>query len=252
MPRIARHECDRCGFRLPSGWGGVTYAVDVNGARVTCPHPGEFHTIFQVTGMRYAAATTAGRVGFGSDCVCTTCLEQFRLDLDRDRRACLKCGSTAVRSVREAIDQECPKCRSGVIRAGPLIRPPLDDDWQSLPMPSVVKELAAYELAGQLPGTLRCLYNHIGALDVRKMTYALLNLLEQWTGGRRPPRTSIPLDRDLFWCAGLSDVLVEVPELARLICIDADEIHIAPALTADERRGISNYLRATRAHEVWC
>ena len=118
MPPINRYTCNECGLELPAGWGVYTYAVDDRGERVTCPHPGEFQTIREVTGMDYAEARAAGRMGYAQHCICGRCLQQFDLDLDRDARVCPGCSSPDVRSLRESVGKRCPQCKVGLIEEG--------------------------------------------------------------------------------------------------------------------------------------
>jgi hypothetical protein len=105
-----------CEFHFPSGWGGYTYVTDLNGNRIICPHPLEDERIRKVLGEEASWELIQERTGFNSDCVCLECLTQFNLDLDRDPRICIKCRSGNVRTLNELIDQQCPKCKKGMIR----------------------------------------------------------------------------------------------------------------------------------------
>lgn len=146
MPEINEYKCNECGFSLPSGWGGYTYVLDENGARILCPHPAESETVSRVLGESVGYEAAAERVGFNSHCVCRSCLEQCDLDLDDwsalrgalwlrlgfgeeieadqslyedwptrvpDERRCPSCGSTDVRTVSEMVRERCPKCGIG-------------------------------------------------------------------------------------------------------------------------------------------
>jgi len=114
MPSINITKCRKCGVAFPSGWGGYTYALAEDGRRIDCPHPGEFRRAEEITGMEWEEARAAGRIGFGSYCMCFTCGHQFELDLDRDIKRCPKCAALDVRSARGALACECPHCHSGV------------------------------------------------------------------------------------------------------------------------------------------
>jgi DNA-directed RNA polymerase subunit RPC12/RpoP len=152
MPLINKYRCDRCDLTLPTGWGGNMYVTDRKGKRIVCPHPGEWRTVERVIKESYPehseeleglwdmaaivrrirarvlAALTAcprpfdiglfidSRIGFNAHCLCYACLNQFKIDLKRDRRKCPSCGSRDVRSVRESVGRKCPKCREGRIR----------------------------------------------------------------------------------------------------------------------------------------
>lgn len=115
MPLISRFKCNRCDFAFPSGWGGYTYAIDGEGRRVVCGHPGESQAVSRVTGLSWVDAEAAGRVGRAWYCACFDCCAQFDLDLDRDIKQCPQCRSLRVKSAYGAIALPCPKCRLGQI-----------------------------------------------------------------------------------------------------------------------------------------
>lgn len=142
MPPLISYKCSDCDFCMPSSWEGGMYAVDGEGQRVRCCHPGELATAAEVLGitvaqledaMRYEddPAASAGhppparellelvkaRVGYEVALVCFDCLATLTLDLKRDGRRCSQCGSSALHSGGSAIGKACPKCRVGVIRA---------------------------------------------------------------------------------------------------------------------------------------
>lgn len=152
MPKIDDYRCDRCGFSLPTGWGGTEYVIDELGERIVCPHPAEqakaisvisksipdFPEQLRQTRTRFYRqhfqvqtwlarlqhrdppvnpwTILDERMGFNSDVVCRHCLEQFELDVKRDSRNCPKCGGLDVRTVGELINGACPDCWLGVIR----------------------------------------------------------------------------------------------------------------------------------------
>lgn len=142
MPPINRYHCDECDFEMAQGWGGQMYVVaDVcpfcgetlrrtndycsgcgtlvetidagESERVVCPHPGEDRTVRAVLGDDVSEEKYESRTGFSSNCVCTDCLEQFKLDVERDERRCPECGSDAVRTEQELVGDRCPKCEDG-------------------------------------------------------------------------------------------------------------------------------------------
>lgn len=145
MPEIKEVYCDKCGIKLPPGWGGMFYVTSSLGERYICPHPGEFEYVAQILNfsdddrklydnfflnifkkpkwwwsaskkehqMRIKEAFDK-RTGFLSDCICETCLEVTSLDLDKDKRQCPKCGSKKVMSVIELRGKSCFRCVSGM------------------------------------------------------------------------------------------------------------------------------------------
>ena len=62
MPPINDFKCDKCGFQLPSGWGGYMYVTDQTGKRIVCPHPCEFATVSQVLGANAPRELTSTRM----------------------------------------------------------------------------------------------------------------------------------------------------------------------------------------------
>ena len=259
MPEINRFACDECDFELPVGWGGYCYVTDANGERIVCPHPSEAHTITRVTGMSFGEAMDAGRVGFSSDCVCLTCLRQFPLDLKRDQRVCTGCSSGDVRATSELVDQPCPKCKRGTIKAGSLIRWQLDPDRGSLPVPQVVRDLVAYEKSRQVPASLRQTYEALQRIPgIERDTFPTISvhLLGWWEGDAfgedQEPRPSPgPYDLKWPWVQGFRLVVEGTPELHRLIRWDNGHWYFRDAITADERRGIKNYVREHWQPPVW-
>ena len=134
MPPINQYKCEKCGFALPSGWGGYMYVIDDSGNRIPCPHPGEMRTVVEVLGRGASREKITARTGYNSDCVCLKCLSQFTLDIGdeeivesswryfygatkrRDRRRCPECGSGWVRTVLELVGGKCPECGRGTIK----------------------------------------------------------------------------------------------------------------------------------------
>lgn len=116
MPPINAYRCDKCGFSLPSGWGRYMYVTDETGKRVICPHPNEFDTMRRVLGAEAPWELIEQRRGFNSFCLCLDCLSVLEIDLKRDARACSKCKSNHVASLRELIGKLCPKCKNGTFQ----------------------------------------------------------------------------------------------------------------------------------------
>ena len=115
MPAIYTFGCSKCDFSLPFGWGGIMYVIDDDGKRIICKHPGEHGTVYSVIGDDATDEEYRARTGFLSDCFCPECLNQFKLDLKRDARACVKCNSTKLKSVKESVGTPCPICADGII-----------------------------------------------------------------------------------------------------------------------------------------
>ena len=93
------------------------YVVDPQGERIHCPHPLEFYTIEEVTGLGFNEAVDKGLCGYLSDFICCECLEQFSLDIKRDILHCPSCTSAETISVNEIVGKKCPKCGDGTIVA---------------------------------------------------------------------------------------------------------------------------------------
>ena len=132
MPPINDYKCNKCGYSLPSGWGGYMYIIDNSGKRIVCPHPEEMWTVFKVLEENDSMEVIEARTGFNSYCVCLICLRQFELDIGddekaeswryfyratigRDERKCPYCKSPSVKTVFELIGEPCPKCKEGMI-----------------------------------------------------------------------------------------------------------------------------------------
>jgi hypothetical protein len=96
------------------------YVLDDQGERIECPHPLEFHIVSEVLGKDATQELIDKRTGFNSHCVCSECLEQFELDLDTDQHVCPACNSRDVKSTRELVGSNCPKCPQGKIAEEPL------------------------------------------------------------------------------------------------------------------------------------
>lgn len=254
MPVISRYSCNECDFELPSGWGGYTYAVDNLGQRVVCPHPGEFHTIHEVTGLGYTEARDAGRVGFAQHCICTECLMQFDLDLERDALACPECSSPQVRSLRELIGKECPRCKVGLIEEGPLVRWKLDPDWERLPVPQVVKDLTEFAEQRRVPPALQQAAEIANSFGEHNFFTVAVRLLGWWEGDYfskdQEQKDSAEMQRQWTWCKALPAILEATPALAELVVIRSGRCWFAKEVLLDVRRGIKNYLRKHRTHVV--
>ena len=121
MPELLAYTCTACDFSLPCSWSGGMYAIDAQGHRVRCLHPGEFETAAEVLGLsfdelsralqresvepttvaptaeqeraREQAALVATRFGFTVECYCFNCGVQAEVDSQPGRRACPSCGS---------------------------------------------------------------------------------------------------------------------------------------------------------------
>lgn len=253
MPPIRRYSCKHCGFELPSGWGGYTYAVDDKGIRVVCPHPGEVSTISAVTGLDYAKASDAGRVGFAQFCVCLECLKQFDLDLKRDAVVCHACASTRVRSLRQLIGQPCPKCKTGQIEEGLLARWPLDPDWERLPVPQIVTDLVRFAEQRQVPASLERAAEIANGFGDHTFSVLTDRLLDWWQGhysGNQDDSTKMRSGRT--WCEALPKVLEATRALGKLIVINDGRCWFAKGVSPDLRRGIKNYVRKHRTtFDLW-
>jgi hypothetical protein len=131
MPPINDFKCTDCDFAMPMGSGGYLYVNSNQGEKIVCPHPVEAYTIAKVLGIDegdilgfpwFPLSESSPinllkeRVGFNSHCVCLDCLAQFDLDVEKEDRACPKCGSEKIRTEMEMVGFECPACKVGTIQ----------------------------------------------------------------------------------------------------------------------------------------
>ena len=255
---IRRHECNECGVAFPTGWGGYTYAVDDDGHRVVCPHPCEMDELFRVTGMTYAEATAAGRLGYAKHCIREDCLHQFDLDWDRDAHQCPACASNRIATLRNLIGKKCPRCKVGLIEAISPIQWKLDPDWEQLPVPELVKDLVAYENNREVPESLRETLETCIRIDKAGLITFTNWMLGWWEGeyfgealgSGTEQHDSLKMNKDWTWCTVIRELLPRTPALAELVVIHNNHCWFAPGVTADTRRGMKNYIRKYRRHEL--
>ena len=267
------YECNECDFTFPLGGTAVMYATDDQGERHPCLHPGEDYTIFRYTGLSFTEAEAAGRIGSMQHCVCMECLAQFDLDADRDPLVCPGCSSNAVEFEKNLIDNQCPSCRKGKIEQTSPFRMKPDPDWESLPVPEIVKDMVEYLNrdreqpleTNNIPVSLK-IASHIdqkyGSGEFSTIVYELCSW---WQGnflGSTPEeqdqKDSMELNMRWGWCKALPDVLDAVPALAELVTVRS--VQTAPAFSKslvvhshrclfqasvdpETRRGIKNYVR---------
>lgn len=256
MPPIKRYACNQCDFELPSGWGGYTYAVDNQGHRVVCPHPGEFGAVSKVTGLNYTEADAAGRVGFAQYCACLGCLKQFDLDLKRDAVICPACHGYQVRSLRQLIGQSCPNCKTGLIEEGSVVHWKLDPDWEQLPVPQIVKDLTEFANRSRVPSSLQSTSHAVAERFDEPLLlfwYVALRLLDWWEGDYfsrdQDQKESAELRGKLH--DTLQVVLPATPALDELVVLRDGWWWFAEDVGPDVRRGIKNYIRKNRIHVMW-
>lgn len=253
MPIISRYHCGTCDFELPSGLGGYTYAVDDHGRRVVCAHPREGSAVREVTGLDYGAARDAGRAGYAKYCVCLECLKQFDLDFDRDVVVCPACASVRVRSVRQLVGQPCPQCTTGRIEEESSFKRPLDPDWEQLPVPQIVKDLVQFGEERKVSGTLERaaeIANRLGKYNFVVLTNRLLDWWEGPFFSKNPVHDSAQMQSQWSWCQALPQVLAATPELAVLIVVGDGRCRFSVDVSPDLRRGIRNYVRKHRMHNL--
>lgn len=53
MPPINKYKCNKCGFSLPSGWGGFLFVENDKGQRFECVHPAERDSIEEILGRNF-------------------------------------------------------------------------------------------------------------------------------------------------------------------------------------------------------
>ena len=113
MPSIDNYKCTNCDFEMPQGWGTYFYAIDPNGIRIRCSHPGEVRKSEEITGLPYREAKKKNLLGVISFCICIDCLNIQELDLDRDPIKCKNCESLNIVSQNKLVGKLCPKCQKG-------------------------------------------------------------------------------------------------------------------------------------------
>jgi hypothetical protein len=257
MPLIERFGCNQCEFQFPTGWGGYLYATDAHGARIVCPHPGEFEAAEEITGMSYEDAGSAGRVGAARHAVCLRCLQQFDIDLEKDARSCPACKSPEIRTAADAVGQPCPACKLGTVERGSP-QPPLDADWEQLPVPRIVKDLVSFDNSRETPESLKVGYELAESVSEGSFTAIAALLLSWWEellwleSRSDEPDESIPMRPEWRWSQALPGVLAATPELARLVVVEKARCRFAPDLSEDVRRGMKNYCRKHRDHRIQC
>lgn len=132
MPAMFVSQCNKCGFKTSMSSGGYMYALDENGNKVICPHPGEASVMSKVLEIPREEATIfilgkyeklsketkekiRARLGRNFQHICLDCLAEVFLDKKRDEIKCDKCGSTNLKYVADLTGQSCPKCKEGTI-----------------------------------------------------------------------------------------------------------------------------------------
>lgn len=260
MPVIYSFGCDSCDFTMPGGWGNYCYAVDANGKRVVCGHPGEDQDIKRITGLNYSDAIKAGVAGYADYCVCLECLKQFELDLEKDQLACPECGSQQVRALIQLTGHQCPKCKNGVFGPRSLCPWKLDPDWEQLPVPNIVKEILDYFDRYEVSDSFKTLADTVSAAggDLWTASIFLLKWWEGEFGAPDPePKNFYPLNVQPGRAEGrttksLRIALANSSELADLVVIEGDRWSFASGVTDEVKRGIKNYVRKYRSHVAMC
>lgn len=122
------HRCNFCGFILDESTGGYLYLQNNMGERIPLRDHGEREIIAQMLRAEEESLSDFNavdasqsalidlmeeRVGYLTSCVCIDCLEQFGLDLRKDKIECPHCKSENVWTLLEMTDKRCPKCKSG-------------------------------------------------------------------------------------------------------------------------------------------
>lgn len=252
MPMIFAHVCNDCDFELPTGWGGHTYAVDDQGRRVVCGHPGEDREVVRVTGLSWDEAIKARRTGFANDCVCFSCLSQFQLDMEHDKIVCPTCASSEVRTINQIIGQNCPRCKKGIIERVSPVRWQLDSGWEQLPVPQVVKDLVEYGNSHSISPSLSKAVRLVDSARSDYFSLAVSKLLEWWEGDNLDEEQKDFMEATPKMSDLVSVIMSACPPLAELITIQHTRLLFAEGIDADVLRGIKNYIRKHRFHRVMC
>jgi len=216
--------------------------------------PREGRAIQRITGLDYGEARLAARTGYASDCVCLSCLHQFELDLDRDARVCPKCAAAQVSTLRELVGQSCPKCKIGVFEESSPIQWKLDPDWETLPVPQIVKDLLQFEEDREVPASLQKAAEAASGIESNSLIYVALDLLGWWEGNyltrKKEQKPSVEMNPQWTWCKALPAVLLVTPALAELVVIRDSRCWFTESTSDDVKRGIKNYIRKHRKHIV--
>ena len=273
MPYIYRYGCSECEFAFPMVLA-VLYAIDDQGERHVCQHPGENMAVSRFTGLSYDEAEAAGRIGYMQHCVCMECLAQFDLDTECDPIVCPRCSSSAVESAVNLLDKQCPSCRKGKIEESSPFRMKPDPDWESLPVPEIVKDMVEYLNSRDkerrldthnAPDSLKIasqIDKNYGYGEFSTIMYKLCNWWQgNFLGGtpeKQDQKDSMELSPRWRWCRALPGVLDAVPALAELITIRNIRTALAfsksftvhshrcffqASVGPETRRGIKNYVR---------
>lgn len=254
MPLIERFGCNQCDFQFPIGWGSYVYAIDANGARIVCSHPGEARIVQEITRMSYADARLAGRASTACFAVCLRCLHQFDIDLEKNSRRCPACESPEIRTAAEAVGRPCPACKAGTIERGSPYRPVLDADWECLPVPQIVKDLVSFEKTREVPESLEAAFEAAESISRHTFISVVLKLLNWWEGSSvtKSQADAIQMRPEWHWRQALPSVLAAAPALAELAVIEDECCKFAPSVPDALRRGMKNYIRKHRDHTLEC
>jgi DNA-directed RNA polymerase subunit RPC12/RpoP len=151
MPRISSYECNACGLTVASSVFDGMVAIDDQGARVPCLHPGEFSTAAEVLGIsieeldgafaqrrsrvkhgahgehgeqtstsereRLVNELVSSRIRYSVGCFCFDCGARTEIDTPATEKRCSECGSTSIFSSVDSVGRACPKCRTGTIES---------------------------------------------------------------------------------------------------------------------------------------
>lgn len=115
MPVIYNYRCTNCNLSFPQGWGGYMYVKNSYGEKIVCMHPVEMDIVYEVLGKDASDELIHTMTGQNSDCICLSCLSQFEMDVDKEKRDCPICHSNQVSAVLELVQGQCPACKVGII-----------------------------------------------------------------------------------------------------------------------------------------
>lgn len=113
---MERHAyiCNNCELNLNDHKADRMYAVNDEGKRIMCFHPGEMRRAYAILGD-VTDEEFKTRTGVMYPYVCLDCAHEFQMDLERDLKECTNCHSKNFEMVPKMGGKQCPRCKTGII-----------------------------------------------------------------------------------------------------------------------------------------
>ena len=115
MPEVINYTCDFCGYSPRDNITHRTYVVDNEGNRIKCFANSRISILGAVLGFDASQGLIKQKTGVWYGSVCLDCLDEFNLDYNKDELKCPQCSSTNISPTYKLANQNCPKCKSGII-----------------------------------------------------------------------------------------------------------------------------------------